>query len=140
MIKRERLPKNIMERVPAAASALAERPEVVFAYLFGSLAAGGVKPLSDVDIAVYMAEPYDFVEAKLALLDILMDSLGTEEIDLLILNTAPLSLAGRIMGAKQVIVDKQPFARHEFESLTLRKYWDFARMEKDILGRRYSVG
>lgn len=140
MIKREKLPKGIMDRLPAAALALAQRREIIFAYLFGSLVGGDVKPLSDVDIAVYLAEPYDIVEVKLSLLGIIIDTLGSDEIDLVILNTAPLSLVGRILRARQVIVDKEPFTRHKFESLTLREFWDFSRKEKDILERRYLSG
>ncbi len=49
MIKLERLPPDILSRIPGAREALLEDRNVIFAYLFGGLAAGRVQPLSDVD-------------------------------------------------------------------------------------------
>jgi len=66
--------------------------------------------------------------------------LGTGEIDLVILNQAPISLAGRILQSREVLVDKAPFVRHRFESLTLRMFFDFSFKEREILKRRYGIG
>ena len=46
---------------------------------------------------------------------------NTDEIDLVILNTAHLPLLMNILRNKKVIVDKEPFARQIFESLTMRE-------------------
>lgn len=35
--------------------------------------------------------------------------------------------------AKGSIVDKEPYIRHIYESVTLRKYYDFSIKEKEIL-------
>jgi hypothetical protein len=35
---------------------------------------------------------------------------------------------------------KIPILRHEYESLTLRKFFGFAIKERDILQRRYGIG
>lgn len=70
----------------------------------------------------------------------LIDLLEADEIDLVILNTASLPLAARIIEHKVILVDKKPFLRHAFESLILREYFDFSRKEMEILQRRYSVG
>ena len=69
-----------------------------------------------------------------------MELLETDEIDLIILNTAPLTLKKRILENKKIIVDKAPFFRNNYESLILRKYFDFAIKEMDILKRRYFYG
>ncbi len=50
-----------------------------------------------------------------------MDILQTDEIDLVILNTADIPLVMNIVKAKEVIVDNDPFERHRFESLAMRK-------------------
>jgi len=42
-----------------------------------------------------------------------------------VLNTAPTALTGRILQARQVIFDRDPFRRHLFESLALREFFDF---------------
>ena len=66
-----------------------------------------------------------------------MDLLRTEEIDLVILNTAALPLAYRIMKNKKILVDRDPFLRHRYESLIIREYLDFSVAESRILERRY---
>lgn len=140
MMKLEKLPADIRSRIPGAVKALAADERVVFAYLFGGLAAGRVSPLSDVDIAVYVSGVSDRGEYSLALFDRLSDALGTAELDLVILNAAPISFAGRILQNKQLLVDKDPFRRHRYESLTLREFFDFQIKEKAFFARRYGIG
>ncbi len=140
MQKFETLPPEVLSRIPSAAVLLAEDGNVVFAYLFGGLAAGTVKALSDVDVAVYLRKTSGLAVYKLDLFDRVSRALGTAEVDLVVLNTAPTSLAGRILASRRVLVDKEPFVRHVYESRTLRQFFDFHRKEEAILGRRYGVG
>jgi len=93
--------------------------------------------LSDVDIAVYFAENVNPVTNKMEILGDLTAILQTDEIDLVVLNTASLPLKMRILQKKKTIVDRDPFARHRYESLTMRSYFDFAKIEMDILERRF---
>jgi predicted nucleotidyltransferase len=133
MIKFSKLPDNIEALILDAASYLRSREEVVFAYLFGSLAKGKRTPLSDIDIAVYFSTEHDLPEKKLEILGGLNDILETDEVDLVMLNSAPLSLEIGILENKQVIVDKDPFFRHKYESLVMRKSFDFSVKESTIL-------
>lgn len=113
---------------------------IKFAYLFGSRARGQAGPLSDTDIAVYLSEDCDLAEAKLEVIGKLMDHLGTERVDLVILNTAPLPLAARVIRCSEVLVDRDPFSRHRYESRILREYFDFSVLETAILNRRFALG
>ena len=140
MMKYRKLPKNILDLLPAAVDYLTSHPKVIFSYLFGSLARKNLTPLSDVDIAVYLKSGTNFVEYKLEILGELMDILQTDEIDLVILNTADIPLVMNIVKAKEIMVDKVPFERHRFESLTMRKYFDFSYKELGQLRRRYLHG
>lgn len=97
-------------------------------------------PLSDVDIAVYFSEDANLVAMKMEILGDLTAILQTDEIDLVVLNTAPLPLKIRILQKKKAIADRDPFVRHRYESLTMRSYFDFAKKEKDILERRFLNG
>lgn len=139
-IKYHPLPKNIFQLLPKAKDYLQTHPKVLFAYLFGSLVKREVKPLSDVDIAIYLTADSDSLQERFEILDKLMELLRTEEIDLVVLNTATLPLKGRIIRHKEVLVDKVPTFRHSFESLTLREYFDFSVKERDILFRRFGLG
>ena len=140
MIKLEALPLNILSKIPKAKQLLLQERSVIFAYLFGGLASGQVTPLSDVDIAVYVSVESGFDVYQLELFDKLAGALGTAELDLVFLNTAPLSLAGRILQNKQVLVDKDPLQRYDYESLTLRKFFDFRFKEEEYFQRRYGSG
>ncbi|HHT9137889.1 MAG: nucleotidyltransferase domain-containing protein [Candidatus Brocadiales bacterium] len=140
MIKYGTLPENINLLLPDAREYLNKHPKVVFAYLFGGLARGKVLPLSDVDIAIYMAEDAEIAQEKLEILGKLNEFLKTDEVDLVVLNTATLPLAARIIKNKIILVDKMPFTRHAFESLIMREYFDFSRKEMDIFERRYKLG
>lgn len=140
MIRFEKIPKDICNRLPELAADLESNPKVVFAYLFGGLASGEQKPLSDVDIAVYLDTTDDLAATKLELFDRISTLLGTPELDLVILNSAPVSLAGRIVRQKKVILDKEPFRRHLFESRVLREYFDFRIKEDAMFSKRFGIG
>ncbi len=140
MIRFKKLPENILELLPGAANYLESHPKVLFSYLFGSLAKGRPLPLSDVDIAVYLADTLYGTDDKLDILGKLMDILQTDEIDLVLLNTASLPLVMNVLKGKKIIVDKDPLARHIFESLSMRKYFDFSIKESALLKRRYLNG
>jgi len=129
-----------MSRISKVAEVLTKEENVLFAYLFGGLARGDASPLSDVDIAVYLRDTQNLADYKLSLFDKLTDALGTSELDLVILNTAPTSLAGRILQNKRILIDKEPFKRHEYESVTLREFFDFSIKEKSIFLSRYGIG
>ena len=140
MIKYNKLPPTIETLIPRAVNYLQSHPGIIFAYLFGGLARGKPQPLSDVDIAVYLKEGANIAENKMDILGRLIDILETDEIDLVVLNTADLPLLMNILKNKKVLVDSKPFTRHIFESLAMRKYFDFSIKEAAILQRRYLSG
>jgi len=140
MINKERLPDDIEKRLEKAITLMKNEKNIIFAYLFGSIARGERKPLSDLDLAVYLKNTRKTTEYKLNLITKLIDCLGTKDFDLVILNKAPISLAGRILMSRKVIVDKIPTIRHSYESLTLRQFSDFSIKESQILKRSFNIG
>jgi predicted nucleotidyltransferase len=140
MIRHKKLPANIEDLIPGALIYLQSMPDILFAYFFGSFGRGEHFPLSDVDIAVYLKQPTAVGEKRMEILGSLIDILQTDEIDLVVLNSAPLPLRMRILENKKVIVDREPFVRHHYESLTMREYFDFSILEREILNRRFLSG
>ena len=134
------LPAEIEPRVATLGVVLDGQPAVRFAYLFGGAGRDDLRPLSDVDVAVYLDEPVDPVQARLDLIGVVTKHLGTDEVDLIVLNRAPTALLGRILQSRRVISDKDPFLRHRFESLELRKFLDFRIFEQRFLDRRFARG
>jgi len=140
MIKYNQLPDNILKLLPEAENYLQSHPRVIFSYLFGSLSKGKPSPMSDVDIAIFLEKAEKVADTKMEILGRLIDILETDEIDLVVLNTADLPLVMGALKNKKLMVDKDPFARHLFESLVMRKYFDFSINESAQLKRRYLHG
>lgn len=134
------LPADIELRLNAAARVLEHDPRIVFSYLFGGLARGRASGLSDVDIAIWLDDDADFISARLDLVGALMHALGTDAVDVVILNQAPIALAGRVLQSSRVLADKNPVRRHAYESLTRREFFDFEYTEKKTLHARYGFG
>jgi len=140
MIKYSLLPSNINQLLPEAINYLLKREDIEFAYLFGSFGKGRPFPLSDVDIAIYLKNVKNLIDKRLEILGILIDLLQTDEIDLVIINNAPLTLRMKILESRKVIVDHNPFLRHRYESITMREYFDFSIKEANILERKFFHG
>lgn len=117
------------ERLRAAASAAFAAEPVQFAYLFGSQATGRARADSDVDVAVFLDEsvpPGEHLDASLRLARRLADCSGVARIEaVVVLNTAPLPLAGRIRRERHVLYSRDEPARVAYESYIARRYNDY---------------
>lgn len=86
-----------------------------FAYLHGSAADATARPGSDVDVAAWFGRPVDawVVAADLPAV-----------VDLLVLDSAPLELAGRVALRGRLLFDDDPPARVAWEATTRKLYLD----------------
>ena len=92
------------------------------------------------DLAIYVAESAEAQVVRLEAARLAARHLATDAVDLVLLNTAPIALAGRVLTSRRVIVDRLPFQRHQYESLTIRMFHDFRIREHRILHERYARG
>lgn len=138
MIYFKKIPENIRQRIDLLTDLFMKDSNIIFAYLFGGLVRDKGKPLSDVDLGLYVRNLKGF--DYLSLFSNISKILSTDEIDLVVLNSAPISLTGRILQQRKVLIDKDPFLRHRYESRILREFFDFEINEKEILHRRYGIG
>jgi len=102
-----------------------------FAYLFGSLARGTQNRLSDVDVAVlldpeFLARPHPELSYgyKAHLITELMSQLGTNEIDVVILNHASPFLRFQVLRDGIVICETNREERIRFQAQALSRYFD----------------
>jgi predicted nucleotidyltransferase len=103
---------DVATRTAEAVEAL-RRQGALFAYLHGSQAAGTPRPASDIDIAAYFRRrPQKF------------DIVLPPGIDLLVLDDAPLELAGRVALHGRLIFETDPQARVVWEATTRKIYLD----------------
>jgi uncharacterized protein len=131
------LPAGTVSSLTTLGRALERDGRIVFAYLFGSAARRRLTPLSDVDVAVFLEDPSDTPGARLDIIDAVSRHLGTDRVDVVVLNRAPTAVAGRILLDRQILVDRKPGLRHQYESLTLRMFHDFRHLEHAILKERF---
>lgn len=119
--------RSVVERLESTAAAVFRDTPVLFAYLFGSVAAGTARAGSDVDVAAYLGPdaPAEMLEGSLDLARELSRASGIGDIDVTILNRAPLPLRGRVVRERRVLYSRDEPARVRYESLTLREFFDF---------------
>lgn len=93
------------------AKTLEQDPDVSMAFLFGSYAKGNARSNSDLDIAVFLKEPYTMETIQKIWGQI--ESLSNKDVDLIILNTAPASLCwSAIRGIKLYIKDQRQYLEY----------------------------
>jgi uncharacterized protein len=129
---------------------LMRQPDVRLAYLFGSQAQGRPHALSDVDVALLLAEhlsPLEQSRARLRLLGELMALLQREDVDLVVLNQASLLLRHRVLRDGRLLFANDDRERVRFAAETYRRYLDcrymydmldeamFARLREGRFGR-----
>lgn len=117
------------DRMAAMAGYLSTVPEVVLGFLFGSYARGQGRPDSDVDCAVLLADdvpPGAAFDLRLGVMDGLARAIGRDDVDVAILNEAPLALAYRVLRDGKLLFCRDHAAYVQYRVKTLNLYFDFA--------------
>ncbi len=142
--------RRLVPKVDATArSALARAldvPGVAAAALIGSQARGTAGALSDVDVAVWLAPGLDSTdrdELALQLSQAACAALGTDEIDLIVLNDSSPLMRHRAMRDGLRLVERDSVARIRLEARGLLDYLDTAPLRAMLaagVDRRLSEG
>ncbi len=109
-------------------TALDARPEILDAYLFGSHGRGDATAVSDVDVAVFVAEglcppsPFGYVAA---LTTDLMQALGRNDVDVVVLNDAPPLLYHRVIRDGVRLVARDARATVTREGRAVSRFCDY---------------
>ena len=104
----------------------AARPAgIVAAYLFGSVARGTAGARSDVDVAVlYEAAPPATIEGLPLDLENAIHQVVARPVQVIVLNTAPVSLVHRVLRDGVLVLDRAPSARIRFEVRARNEFFD----------------
>lgn len=97
-------------------------------WLFGSRARGEADALSDVDVAVLAAGAPTAVELaawELDWLDAANQTLGTDEVSLVVLDRAPLTLRHQVLRGGRLLYSRSPEIAADYELGTIRAFLDF---------------
>ena len=141
MGRTSRDPAKLVTRL---ARALEPRTEILEAYLFGSRARGDAHGQSDVDVAVCI----DKLLAdegrwgyRAELTTVLMDALGTNDVDVVVLNEAPPLLYHRVLRDGILLVTRDLQATTTRAGYALSRYFDFLpQLDKMDAARRFAAG
>ena len=129
---------------------LSKQPDIVLAYLFGSVARGQADSMSDVDIAVLL-EPDLTGEAALERqleLMLALDDFSEREVQVTLLNQAPPVLAFQVIREGLLLYERSRLDKINFEVLVMKRYADlkpmlqffkqtlFKQIREEGLGRR----
>lgn len=104
-----------------------DRDGVVAAMLIGSQARAAAGPLSDVDIGVWHERDLqgaDRLQLQLQLSAEACRALGTDEVDVVMLNRASPLLRHRAIRDSRRLVERDPKSRVRFEARALLEYLD----------------
>lgn len=112
---------------------LAAQPQVILAFLFGSMSKGKARPSSDVDLAVYLEAPYDSNEVRRLWNG--LEDLTRRDVDLVVLNDAPPGIAWAAMKGR-ILVNKAPKLAIELMLEKSREAEDFREFQLALIKDR----
>ena len=105
--------------------------DIVFAYLFGSFVTE--ERFNDIDVAVFTKNSeVKILEFELDLENEL-EKVVRVQIDVRVINGAPLAFSQNVIRSGKVIVDREPNLRADFEGRILKQYFDFSPFRRRYL-------
>ena len=133
MLAERPLPVDLADRIDALVRAWSGDPDLAAIYIFGSRAGATAGPRSDVDLAVALREGLDADarwRKRLALLADAYRRLGTDAVDLVVLEDAPAPLGHRVLKRGRLLSDMEPRRRAAVAERILRQYLDEAYLRR----------
>lgn len=124
---------------------LAGYPTVSVAYLFGSHARRRPTPISDVDVAVLLDPAFtgNRFALRLELAGAIAEAIGSEAVDVVLLDEAPPALAYRVLRDGRLILSRDEVLRIRHRLRAIDEYLDtepLRRRAREILRRRLAEG
>lgn len=102
-----------------------EFSEICLVYLFGSQVTGNVGPLSDIDLGVLVEHESMNMELQSHLAHAFVKAFGTERIDLVMLNIAPIELAFNVIAQGRLLYKRSQAEKVEYEATVMSLYYDY---------------
>jgi predicted nucleotidyltransferase len=123
-----KLPPNVVSKIPELLDRIAKEQDIVALYAFGSLATGDLKPLSDLDFGILVSGKLDKqkrFDKHLDLIGKFNEVLKTDEVDLVMMNDAPMHFSHNIIKSGKLIYCKSKTELADFIEKTIKLYLDF---------------
>jgi len=123
-----KLPADVIGRIPELIERIKKDTDIVALYAFGSLATGDLKPLSDLDFGILVSVKLDKQERFDKHLDLIgkfNEVLQTDEVDLIIMNDAPMRFSHTIFKSGELIHCGNSKELTDYIEKTVKLYLDF---------------
>jgi predicted nucleotidyltransferase len=136
------LPADALENMPKITELMAADRDVMAFYSFGSLVQEDLKPLSDFDFGVLLSNELDrtqMFDKHLELIGVFTDTFRTDEIDLVLLNDAPMRFSYNIIKSGKLMHCRDSTELTEFIEKTVKLYLDF-RFFRDAFDEAFLKG
>ncbi|MEW5961256.1 MAG: nucleotidyltransferase domain-containing protein [Chloroflexota bacterium] len=124
-----------MDRLPFSTEQLnqlqktcANESQILAVFLFGSYVDGYATPRSDIDLAILLSASMTLPE-RLALEVSFCEVLGREDLDIIVLNDASISLRFRAISG-HLLYERTPDRVSDFIQRTMLDYYDFQHILK----------
>jgi predicted nucleotidyltransferase len=123
-----KLPPDVIDRIPELINRISKDKEIVALFSFGSMALGDLKPLSDLDFGMLVSRTLDRkkrFEKHLDLIGVFNESFKTDEVDLVLMNDAPMRYSYNIIKSGKLLLCSDSDALRDFIEKTVKLYLDF---------------
>ena len=104
---------------------LSDLQGISLVYLFGSRVQGRLGPMSDYDLGVLIDRALDERQIHARLTLELARALGTDRVDVVLLNHAPIELAYAVIAQGEVLYQRDLATLVEYEAYVMGRYGDY---------------
>jgi len=118
--------KNISMDLECLANVLKKHREILFAYLYGSVARGHARKDSDIDVGIFLKRDFArdvFYEFKVAAE--IERKCNLKNVEVVVLNNKPLRFLNQVLRYGRLMFCRDEKARIEFETYVTKAYIDF---------------
>lgn len=128
--------------MPELLDRIAKEADIVALYAFGSLASDDLKPLSDLDFGILVSSKLDKqkrFDKHLDLIGTFNEVLKTDEVDLVMMNDAPMRFSHNIIKSGKLLYCADSGELTDFVEKTVKLYLDF-RFFRDAFDNEFLKG
>jgi predicted nucleotidyltransferase len=137
-----KLPRDVTNRIPLLIKQISNDREIIALFSFGSITRGDLKPLSDLDFGVIVSNILDRktrFDKHLDLIGLFNKIMKTDEVDLILMNDAPLLFCHNILKTGKLLYYADSEVLTGFIEKTIKGYLDF-RYFRDEFDREFIKG
>jgi len=123
-----KLPKDVTKRIPVLIDRMSKDNHVIALFAFGSLATGQLKRFSDLDFGILVSGTLNRQERfdkHLYLMGTFNSVLGTDEVDLVLMNDAPMKFCHEILKTGKLLHCAHTEELVDFSERIIMRYLDF---------------